>query len=63
MVTSSENNFEGDLIYALGYCDAMPLSVVSERISAVFTSGTETFTNKVRQVEVGEGLLGKIFQN
>ena len=26
-------------------------------------SGTETFTNKVRQVEVGEGLLGKTFQN
>lgn len=26
-------------------------------------SGTGTFTNKVRQVEVGEGLLGKTFQN
>lgn len=26
-------------------------------------SGTETFTNKVRQVEVREGLLGKTFQN
>jgi len=26
-------------------------------------SGTETFTDKVRQVEVGQGLLGKTFQN
>lgn len=26
-------------------------------------SGTGTLTNKARQVEVGEGLLGKTFQN
>lgn len=34
---STENNFgKGDLIYALGYPDAMLLSVVSEHISTVF---------------------------
>lgn len=36
-MVSSENNFgEGDLIYALGYTDTVPLGVVSERVSDLF---------------------------